>query len=105
MEITFNYFAGTVGGLVSIIAVLYMRANAAGMQLLRHENEKLWEQIGELRGALQQTRENYVSKPDFDGAFTRLFNKLDGIDQKINTVVSRDECRTRMQDLQHRIKN
>ena len=106
MEISSNEYMsiigaliGAVGALVAAVSAVLVRSLSVQMKLLRDDNERLWEQVGELRGALHQTRENYVSKHDFDGAINRLIIKLDSIDMKVGQSVSRSDCRDRMRGL------
>ena len=102
MEFTASDFIAIVGSLIGVVAVLYMRNMGIQIEHLREDNEKLWETVGELRGAVQLTRENYVSKKDFDGAVTRIFNKLDLIDGKFMRFLSGDECIKRLREIDDR---
>lgn len=95
---------GIVCTLIGVVAILYMRYVAIQIELLRKDNERLWEGVGELRGALQLTRENYVSKKDFDGAVTRIFTKLDVIDGKFMRFLSSGDWGKRVDELEQVIR-
>lgn len=96
---------GVVGCLVGTVCVIIMRSLSIQMDLLRGDHEKLCEQVGELRGSLSETRENYIRKPDFDGAIIRLIGKLDSIDMKVSQSVSRNDCQGKMRELHEDISN
>lgn len=96
-----------IGALIGVAAMLYMRSFGQQVNSIHGrlkdahaDNEKLWEQLGEVRGALQSTRENYVMRTDFNGAITRIFSKLDSIESKLDSYVTKTECR----DVRHECK-
>ena len=92
-------FIAIVGALIGAVAILYMRNVAIQIDQLRKDNEKHWSNIGELRGALQSTRESYVTKRDFDGATNRITNKLDLIDGKFMRLLSGRDCTKRLEEI------
>lgn len=86
-------FFEIVGSLFGVIAVIYARSISHQLQIEREDNKQLWEQLGELRAAVQQTRESYLTKNDFNGTVNRLFSKLDSIEMKLSSIVTKQECR------------
>lgn len=99
MELSVSDFVAVVGMLVSAIAILYMRNMGIQIEHLRKDNEKLWKDIGLLRGMVQATRENYVNKGDFNGAVTRIFSKLDLIDGKFMRLLASPDCHGKIDKL------
>lgn len=102
-----NSLFAIIGVLILGVAGLYMRSMS--LQNLKIEDqlksahtdsEKMWGVINELRSTIQATRENYVTKNEFNNLLNRVLTKLDDIETKLDSNVTKQECR----DTRHECK-
>lgn len=89
-----------IGVLICSVAMLYMRSFSqqitainARLKSAHSDSEKIWSVIGELRSTIQSTRENYVTKNEFNNLLNRVLTKLDDIENKLDSNVTKSECR------------
>jgi len=95
MEVNQEVMASIGTSLLGLFGWLWLRKTGAEKQKAdalfdvykrenEHKIEELTSDVERLRDVMQDTRETYLSKTDFNGAIDRLTNQLERIEKKID---------------------
>ncbi len=88
---TMEFFTGAAT-LTGFGLSAYLKLISARITNVKEKNEKLEQQIIDLRTTIQLTREHYLEESKFDQFAVRLFDKLEHIEEKLSNKVDRSEC-------------
>ncbi len=83
LAIGLDTFIGVIGGLIGFVALIYINSARREMDQMREENSRLSNELSETNGRLSVTREDMVSRKEFNGAVNRLYVKMNNVDKRV----------------------